>query len=69
METTFFCFAHRKELDPKRGYATAFFSVAGLALFFTLVCALFPMPSPAASATRSKGQLVLMSPSRWASTP
>ena len=28
METTFFRFANRKELDPKRAYGTAFFSVA-----------------------------------------
>ncbi len=60
METTFFRFAHRKELDPKRAYATAFFSVAGLALFFTLVCALFPDAIASGIRYPEQGQLVLM---------
>jgi O-antigen/teichoic acid export membrane protein len=41
METTFFRFANRKELDPKRAYGTAFFSVAFLALPFMGLSALF----------------------------
>ena len=60
METTFFRFAHRKELDPKRAYATAFFSVAGLAPFFTLVCALFPDAIASGIRYPEQGQLVLM---------
>lgn len=60
METTFFRFAHRKELDPKRAYATAFFSVAGLSLFFTLLCALFPDAIAGGIRYPEQGRLVLM---------
>lgn len=41
METTFFRFANRKELDPKRAYGTAFFAVAFLALPFMGLSVLF----------------------------
>lgn len=41
METTFFRFANRKELDPKRAYATTFFAVAFLALPFMGLSVLF----------------------------
>lgn len=60
METTFFRFANRKELDPKRAYATAFFSVASLSLFFTLLCALFPDAIAGGIRYPEQGQLVLM---------
>ena len=60
METTFFRFAHRKELDPKRAYATAFFAVGGLSFFFTLVCALLPDAIAGGIRYPEHGQLVLM---------
>ncbi len=60
METTFFRFAHRNELDPKRAYGTAFFSVVGLAIFFTLVCALFPNAIASGIRYPEQGTLVLM---------
>jgi O-antigen/teichoic acid export membrane protein len=41
METTFFRFANRKELDQKRAYGTAFFAVAFLALPFMGLSVLF----------------------------
>lgn len=60
METTFFRFANRNELDPKRSYATAFFSVAGLSLFFVLVCSLFPNAIASGIRYPEQSQLVLM---------
>jgi len=60
METTFFRFANRKELDPIRSYATAFFSVAGIALPFMLIAALFPDAIAAAMRYPEHGQLVWM---------
>ncbi|MEO8069718.1 MAG: polysaccharide biosynthesis C-terminal domain-containing protein [Flavobacteriales bacterium] len=60
METTFFRFANRNELDPKRSYATAFFSVAGLSLFFVLVSALFPGAIASGMRYPEQSKLVLM---------
>ena len=60
METTFFRFANRNELDPKRSYATAFFSVAGLSVFFTLVCVLFPGAIASGIRYPEQSTLVLM---------
>ena len=60
METTFFRFANRNELDPKRSYATAFFSVAGLSLFFVLICSLFPHAIASGIRYPEQSKLVLM---------
>lgn len=60
METTFFRFAHRKELDPKRSYATAFFSVAGLSVFFMLLGVLLSDSMASAIRYPEQGSLVLM---------
>ena len=60
METTFFRFANRNELDPKRSYATAFFSVAGLSLFFVLVCSLFPNAVASGIRYPEQSKMVLM---------
>lgn len=60
METTYFRFANREELDTKRTYATAFFSVAGLSLFFTVVCLLFPDALAAGMRYPMHGNLVWM---------
>lgn len=60
METTFFRFANRKELDPKKAYATAFFAVAGIALPFMLLSALFPDAIAGAMRYPEFGNLVWM---------
>jgi O-antigen/teichoic acid export membrane protein len=60
METTYFRFANRKELDPKRSYATAFFAVAGIALPFMLLSALIPDAIAGAMRYPEHGQLVWM---------
>ncbi|WKZ65672.1 MAG: oligosaccharide flippase family protein [Flavobacteriales bacterium] len=60
METTFFRFANRKELDPKRAYATAFFAVAFLALPFMGLSALFQDGIAAAMRYPEFGNLVWM---------
>jgi O-antigen/teichoic acid export membrane protein len=60
METTYFRFANQKEVDPKRSYATAFFAVAGIALPFMLLCALFPDAIAGAMRYPEQGQLVWM---------
>lgn len=60
METTFFRFANRDEVDTKRTYATAFFSVAGLSLFFMLVCVLFPETLASGMRYPGYGNLVWM---------
>lgn len=44
METTFFYFANRDEVDPKKAFATAGNSVGLLSLFFWLACMLFGGP-------------------------
>ncbi len=60
METTYFRFANRKGLDPKRSYATAFFAVVGIALPFMLLSALFPDAIAGAMRYPEHGQLVWM---------
>ncbi|MCW5899812.1 MAG: oligosaccharide flippase family protein [Flavobacteriales bacterium] len=60
METTFFRFANRKELDPKRAYGTAFFAVAFLALPFMSLSALFPDAIAGAMRYPEHGKLVWM---------
>jgi len=60
METTYFRFANRKELDPKRSYATAFFAVAGITLPFMLLSALFPDAIAGAMRYPEHRQLVWM---------
>jgi O-antigen/teichoic acid export membrane protein len=60
METTYFRFANRKEIDSKRSYATAFFAVAGIALPFMLLSALFPDAIAGAMRYPEHGQLVWM---------
>ncbi|MCB0787649.1 MAG: oligosaccharide flippase family protein [Flavobacteriales bacterium] len=60
METTFFRFAHRKELDAKRSYATAFYSVAGISVFFMLLSALFSDGMANGIRYPEQGSLVLM---------
>lgn len=60
METTYFRFANRKEHDPKRSYATAFFAVAGIALPFMLLSALFPDAIAGAMRYPEHRQLVWM---------
>jgi O-antigen/teichoic acid export membrane protein len=60
METTYFRFSNRKELDPKHSYATAFFAVAGIALPFMLLSALIPDHIASAMLYPEHGQLVWM---------
>ncbi|MCB9168811.1 MAG: oligosaccharide flippase family protein [Flavobacteriales bacterium] len=60
METTYFRFANRSGLDPKRSYATAFFSVAGLSLTYILACAMFPNAIAEAIRYPGKSDIVLM---------
>ncbi len=60
METTFFRFANRKQLDPKRAYASAFFTVAGIALSFMVVCALVPGAIASGIRYPEKATLVLL---------
>ena len=73
METTYFRFAslhnggsEQSSSSPTGGgregasYATAFFSVAGLSLFFTLVCLLFPDALAAGMRYPMHGKLVWM---------
>lgn len=60
METTFFRFANRKELDPKRAYGTAFFAVTFLALPFMGLSVLFQDGIAAAMRYPEFGKLVWM---------
>jgi len=60
METTYFRFANRKELDAKHAYGTAFFSVAGIALPFMLLSALLPDTIAGAMRYPEHGNLVWM---------
>jgi O-antigen/teichoic acid export membrane protein len=60
METTFFRFANRNDLDPKRAYGTAFFAVAFLALPFMGLSVLFQDGIAAAMRYPEFGNLVWM---------
>ncbi|MBK9175316.1 MAG: oligosaccharide flippase family protein [Flavobacteriales bacterium] len=60
METTFFRFANRKELDTKRAYGTAFYAVAFIALPFIFMSVLFNDGIASAMRYPEHGNLVWM---------
>jgi len=60
METTYFRFANRKEVDARRAYGTAFFAVALIAVPFMLAGLLLNGPIAAAMRYPEHGRLVWM---------
>lgn len=60
METTFFRYAAKKDVDQPRAYATAFHFVAFISLVFTAVVALFASPLASAAGYKTFASTVLM---------